>query len=421
MNRQTKDRRGATLVLFMLSIVLILGFAGLTIDVGHWYHTQTHLQSCSDAAALAGCTKLPDGNAAVTVARSYLTSNFVDSSEISVCRALPTSSSNPNEFEVVLLRKAGPFFTAALGVGQVTIGTRSLAVAATSGSGGSGKSGDLSGFGFAIYSGQEFTSKGKVANNRLSGSGLKINGDIDVNGDFTVTGSNTTINGTVNAGHSISIGNGDSANAQNPNAPIVSMPQVDLDSVKATAKAAGTYYQLTTSGKTSQLQVWNPTSGAFVNATAPLGASIDGGDLHFPNSKTGISGTYYLDGMGIKIDGSSLDGTATFVSTGDIHVSGTGLNFTSTSKFGFVSTGGDLHFSGSNSTLYGAWVATNGSVALDGSGVTINGAVITNSLENDANGKVGAGHDITINYNQAQGSEVPIKKSSTQTFIRLVE
>ena len=46
----------------MLSVVwmvVLLGMAGLVIDVGSWYRSQRNLQSQADASALAGAQDLP--------------------------------------------------------------------------------------------------------------------------------------------------------------------------------------------------------------------------------------------------------------------------------------------------------------------------------------------------------------------------
>lgn len=75
LRRFRQDRRGATAAVVALSMVAIIGFSGLAIDVGHAYYIQRELQAASDAAALAGaqdincCTNAPD--TAITTATSY--------------------------------------------------------------------------------------------------------------------------------------------------------------------------------------------------------------------------------------------------------------------------------------------------------------------------------------------------------------
>jgi hypothetical protein len=71
--------RGQVLVLFALSIVVILGFAGLAFDVGRFYSERRFLQNAVDAAALAAANALIGGATdaqADTTARDVLTRNF---------------------------------------------------------------------------------------------------------------------------------------------------------------------------------------------------------------------------------------------------------------------------------------------------------------------------------------------------------
>jgi hypothetical protein len=59
------------IVLLAVALVVMLGFAALTIDVGYAYYTKRSLQSQADASALAGAQVLPDGAAAKTIANNY--------------------------------------------------------------------------------------------------------------------------------------------------------------------------------------------------------------------------------------------------------------------------------------------------------------------------------------------------------------
>jgi hypothetical protein len=57
-------------------LVVLLGFAGLAIDVGSWYRAQRHVQAVADAAALAAVQALPgDRSGALALAREYARKN----------------------------------------------------------------------------------------------------------------------------------------------------------------------------------------------------------------------------------------------------------------------------------------------------------------------------------------------------------
>ncbi len=64
-------RRGVVAVFVMASLVLLIGFAALTLDVGYVYNVRADLQHAADAAVLAGVRSLPDEAEARRVAREY--------------------------------------------------------------------------------------------------------------------------------------------------------------------------------------------------------------------------------------------------------------------------------------------------------------------------------------------------------------
>ena len=52
-------------------LVVLIGFASLTIDVGYLYNVRAELQNTADAAALAGAQMLPDEAAVRQIAVEY--------------------------------------------------------------------------------------------------------------------------------------------------------------------------------------------------------------------------------------------------------------------------------------------------------------------------------------------------------------
>jgi len=54
-----KDEEGQSLFLMAMCILMLLGTAGLVIDLGYAYHAQRELQASADAAATAGALDLP--------------------------------------------------------------------------------------------------------------------------------------------------------------------------------------------------------------------------------------------------------------------------------------------------------------------------------------------------------------------------
>ena len=66
-------RRGATAVVVVITVPVLLGMAALTIDVGHLQLVRQELQTAADAAALAAADLLPDETAAHAAAHQYAT------------------------------------------------------------------------------------------------------------------------------------------------------------------------------------------------------------------------------------------------------------------------------------------------------------------------------------------------------------
>ena len=52
---------GQILVLATITMVILLGFTALAVDIGYLYSTQRRMQTAADAAAVAGATALRDG------------------------------------------------------------------------------------------------------------------------------------------------------------------------------------------------------------------------------------------------------------------------------------------------------------------------------------------------------------------------
>ncbi|MBI3979526.1 MAG: Tad domain-containing protein [Chloroflexi bacterium] len=78
-----RRQRGQALVLVTLMIVVLLGFAGLTLDSGVAYWNRRMLQNAVDGAALAGARALPKyPDVAIATAYDYAGQNGVPSAEI---------------------------------------------------------------------------------------------------------------------------------------------------------------------------------------------------------------------------------------------------------------------------------------------------------------------------------------------------
>lgn len=75
-SRLTRGRRAGTIIpVVAIALLTLLGSAALTIDIGSFYMTRSHLQAVCDASALAGSAALPDIANARDKAASYYAVN----------------------------------------------------------------------------------------------------------------------------------------------------------------------------------------------------------------------------------------------------------------------------------------------------------------------------------------------------------
>ena len=69
-----QQERGQVIVLVVVMLIVMLGFAALVIDVGYAYYAHRQLQASADAAALAGAQELPNQVNAEAMAKTYSSS-----------------------------------------------------------------------------------------------------------------------------------------------------------------------------------------------------------------------------------------------------------------------------------------------------------------------------------------------------------
>ncbi len=70
---ESRSERGAILFIVAACLVVLLGFMGLAIDLGHAYNNKSQLQSIADACALAGASALNGETSGITLAETRAT------------------------------------------------------------------------------------------------------------------------------------------------------------------------------------------------------------------------------------------------------------------------------------------------------------------------------------------------------------
>lgn len=131
------DQRGATLVLVASSMVALLGFAALAVDVGNLLLARTQAQSAADAGALAGAGWLAvypaDSANARAEAIKFARPNLVQGDTVAVLASDVDVNLDSATVTVRVIRSSdrgtpiGTFFARILGINDVDIGATATA------------------------------------------------------------------------------------------------------------------------------------------------------------------------------------------------------------------------------------------------------------------------------------------------------
>jgi Flp pilus assembly protein TadG len=156
--RFSRDRRGAVAVAVAVLLPVLIGFAGLGVEVGLWFAVQRQNQSAADAAAISaaleyaarrpGVTTSPTAAATISAGYNLFSNANCSTSGTTNCTLYPcygftvggscnTSSSNgplPNAVQVVLTQPLNTsfanFVTAIWGPSVNTVNVTTTAIAA---------------------------------------------------------------------------------------------------------------------------------------------------------------------------------------------------------------------------------------------------------------------------------------------------
>ena len=128
--RLKKEEHGQALIMVVLLLTALLGFAALVVDVGNLYLVKSQLQNAADAAALAGAQDLETAINAESTAKNYAEANGVPKSETSVDTTYNNTSS---KIEVVASKNVSYTFARVLGLIETDVTARAVAQKSTVG------------------------------------------------------------------------------------------------------------------------------------------------------------------------------------------------------------------------------------------------------------------------------------------------
>ena len=342
-----KSESGQSILLIAISLVVLIGFAAIGVDVGRVSVAKGQLQNAADAAALAGAQALPSAANAQAQAIVYAGINSVSAADTV---ATTPFSGDSAKIEVVCNGTVQYTFARVFGLSSLQISARSVAQK-------QGMSGGP--FGYAIFSGSTLDLM------QMSSQSLSVNGSIHSNADILLTGTvkitgnaesvksfsaytSSIIIGETCQGSSISV-SGSSINIPtriSSPAATIAMPDLTTD-IKSEAIASGTYYNVS-----------KTYSGGTIN----------------------VDSSVYVDNGTLTLSGSSFTGQGCMVATGNIQVNGNLTRSGSSSSVCLYSKTGDIQINTSVTKIDGNLYAPNGTIQINGS-VIINGRIIAKKVQ----------------------------------------
>lgn len=120
------------MVLIALSLVVLLGFMALAVDVGYLRYQKRQLQTAADAAAIAAAAELSYGDATAAADADSAANGFTNGSNgVTVTVNNPPASGphsgDSNYVEAIVSRSASTFFAKSFGVTSTRITARAVA------------------------------------------------------------------------------------------------------------------------------------------------------------------------------------------------------------------------------------------------------------------------------------------------------
>ena len=366
-----KEEDGVVLILVSFLVVILLSFSAFAIDLGVYNLKKGQLQTACDAAALAGCYKLPDTAQAIITAKEYLVKNGFSSTA-----AVVTIENYNKSVKVVSAQDQTTYFANIFGVKH--LGYSCLATATTTTKKIAGAA-----MGFAIYSGNSYPTQPSFSVRlqnvcTLTGLSNVVNGSVHAN--YNVDANTSFIVGT---GEAVGTVTGTNIQEKVSGAANVPMPDFSIYKpiIKAEAQAVSGHYY----------------SGNFSIANA---------------SSVNLNSPVYVEGSA-NLSGISFYGAGCLYAGGKISIKGSNTNYDSTSKIclysGYTSTSKSdaaIDFSGSSKNFTGMLYAPNGSILVSGSNYTFSGNIIGRVVDISGSNKTFQSQDISDSFHYATTSAI---------------
>ncbi len=276
LSRFVRDQRGVSAIIFALVLPALIGFVGISVEVGLWFARKRSLQAAADAGAMAGALVLYQGGtwaSAQTAASDFAVRNGAVAANVTSNNP-PTSgayTADTTAVEVLLTESQTLLFSAVFLSTAVTVNARAVARAGTQALGcvvaldssasaavhlDSNAEMELNGCGLTVNSSSSNALQ-MDSNSELEADFARITGNYDLNGNATLGSTPATTGATATAD-----------------------PYADLTNPTPSGACTETNYSL----------------GANQTDTIGPGRYCGGFSMSSNSSATMTAGTYYIDG-----------------------------------------------------------------------------------------------------------------------------
>jgi hypothetical protein len=339
-----KNPEGSIAVIVAIMLTVLIGFVGLTVDIGNLYVVRTRMQNAVDAAVCAGGLQLTDQSKATIQANLLITNN-----NFTPAQGQPTfDPTDTKKISYSLTENVSTNFMGLFGYGTVPITVSATAILQQSG--GTNPGGP---FYYALFSNLDLP---------LSGS-RTITGSVHSNHGLTMSGGNNTITGAAEGATGVTI------SGSNQHIGSVQADQLSNIHISGTNNTIGAQ-----SGGATNIAMPD-----YTQQIKDVAATTYTGNKTLSGSNN-IAGNIHVTGN-VTCSGVTVNGTGAILADGNITLSGT-TSISGSDQVCLYSANGNITISGSiNNGTNGSEIiyAPHGTVTISGN-TNIHGAIIANQI-----------------------------------------
>ncbi|MFY9532082.1 MAG: pilus assembly protein TadG-related protein [Candidatus Acidiferrales bacterium] len=278
-----RSEAGQALITVAYSMVVLIGFMGLAVDMGYLRHVKRQMQSAADSAAIAGAAELQYGDSTSAAKADSARNGFTDGNNgVQVTVSSPKSG----QVQVVVSQDQPTFFMRIFRVTSVALSARAV-----------GTLGSSRGPLYALGGGDAINTNGDEVDVDVPNGTITDNGNLAAGGGGSIIASSIGVAGSVSSG-----GTQISPTPQTGIAPIS-----DPLSTLPKPSAGGCDKRTIVSKDTTR----NP--GTFCGIT--INGSGGGGGGEGDDDGKGSVSVHFNPGVYVLTDGITVNGSATLTGT----------------------------------------------------------------------------------------------------------